>query len=88
MKNVRIYDRGEKAFDRYTAVYMDEPEAHGLYGARGMSENPFHPQGFGMYCAAMPGRHLGKRIKFEELPLKCQCVVLADLCLPQEGAAS
>jgi hypothetical protein len=32
MKNVRIYDRGEKAFDRYTAVYMDEPEAHGLYG--------------------------------------------------------
>lgn len=79
MKNVRIYDNGGKTFDRFTAVYMNQPESLGLYGARGMSENPFHPQGFGMYCSAMPGRHLGKRIAFEQLPPDCQRLVLTDM---------
>lgn len=79
MKNVKIYDNGGKTFDRYTAVYLDQPEAAGLYGARGMSEHPFYAQGFGMYCSAMPGKHLGKRIKFEELPADCQKLVKQDL---------
>jgi hypothetical protein len=79
MKNVWIYDNGGKTFDRYTAVYLLEREGPNLYGARGMSEHPFHPLGFGMYCSAMPGRHLGKRIKFEQLPPDCQRLVLSDL---------
>lgn len=80
MKNVRIYDNGGKTLDRYTAVYMNHPEyMAGSYAARGMSERPFHPQGFGQFCIAMPGRHLGKRIKFEELPKDCQKLVLQDL---------
>lgn len=78
MKNVRIYDNGGKTFDRYTAVYLDQPENRGLYAARGMSEYPFHPMGFGQYCAAMLGRHLGKRITFEDLPPDCQRLVLDD----------
>lgn len=77
LKHVRIYDNGGQTFDRYTAVYMNEPEGRGLYGARGMSENPF--EGFGQYCSATPGRHLGKRISFDALPAPCQKLVLSDL---------
>lgn len=80
MKNVKIYDNGGKTYCRYTAVYLDQPEnGAGLYGARGMSTHPFHPQGFGQFCSAMPGKHLGKRIKFEELPADCQKLVKQDL---------
>lgn len=81
--NIRCYDDGKSA-DRYTVVYMDEPEHKpGTFAARGMDERPFHPQGIGMYCTAMPGRHLGRRIKFEELPADCQQLVRQDLGLPQ-----
>jgi len=79
MNNVRIYDNGGKTFDRFTAVYMAHPENNGLFAARGMSENPFHPQGFGQFCSAMPGRHLGKRIAFEALPVDCQRLIDSDL---------
>lgn len=80
LKNVRIYDNGGKTIDRYTAVYMNQPENRpNTYAAVGMSAKPFHPQGFGMHCTAMPGRHLGKRIKFEQLPADCQKLILQDL---------
>jgi hypothetical protein len=79
LKTVRIYDNGGETFDRYTAVYMTEPEGRGLYGARGMSENPTHSQGFGQYCAAMPGRHLGRRISFSALPEPCRELVQRDI---------
>lgn len=79
-KNLRIYDNNGKTFDQYTAVYMDQPERQdGIYAARGMSEFPFDPQGFGIYCTAMPGRHLGKRIKFEDCPIDVQKCILQDL---------
>jgi len=79
LKNLRFYDNGGKTFDRYTVLYMDCAEGRGLYGARGMSANPFHPQGFGQSCAAMPGAHLGKRITFEALPHDCQRAIVQDL---------
>jgi hypothetical protein len=79
MKNVRIYDNGGKTLDRYTAVYTDMPEANGLFSARGMCSNPFSPQGIGCFTSASPGRHLGKRIKFEELPEQCKKLILSDL---------
>lgn len=77
---VRIYDNGGKTFDRYTSVYLQEPENRpNTFNARGMSERPFHPQGFGCSCSATPGRHLGKRIKLKDLPKDCQKLVLSDL---------
>lgn len=76
---VRIYDNGGETADRYAAVYMQKPEHGGLFAARSMSENPFHPQGVGTYCAATPGRHLGKRIAFADLPEPCRRLVLSDL---------
>lgn len=78
--NIRIYDNGGKTFDRYTAVFMDHPERqHGTFYALGMSDKPFNPQGFGQHCAAMPGRHLGRRIALEALPPDCQKAVRSEL---------
>ena len=80
ISKVRIYDAGDASWDRYTAVYLGLPEHRmGLYSARGMSEHPYHPQGFGQWTTAMPGRHLGKRIPFAALPVDCQSVVRSDM---------
>ena len=74
--NIRIYDNGGATADRYTCVFMDEPENDNCFMCLAMSEDPFHPCGIGMHCSGMPGRHLGKRIKFEDLSKECQnCIV-------------
>lgn len=79
-QKIQCYDNGGKTLDRYTVVYMDQPERQaGVFAARAMSEHPFHPQGFGQFTSARPGRHLGKRIKYVMLPLDCQKVVAQDL---------
>jgi len=79
-KQVRIYDNGGKTVDRYTVVYMEQPEhQHNTYSARGMCAHPFSPQGFGCSTVATPGRHLGKRIAFEALPADCQRLITQDL---------
>jgi hypothetical protein len=44
-----------------------------------MSTNPFDPQGFCQHGTAVPGKHLGKKIKFKDLPKDCQSVVEDDL---------
>lgn len=80
---IRCYDNGGKTADRYMVVYMDIYEGwklhRRLYGSRSMSDSPFHPQGVAIYGEAMLGKHLGKRIKFAELPPDCQKLVLLDL---------
>lgn len=79
MNNIKCYDNGGKTLDRYTVVYMDEPAGTVIFAARAMSSKPFHPRGFGQFVGATPGRHLGKKIKFEELPPDCQKLVMQDL---------
>ena len=77
---IRCYDNGGKTCDRYTVVYMAEPERQpNTFAALGMSAAPFHPQGFGQHCTAMPGKHLGRRILFSALPDDCQKLVIRDL---------
>jgi hypothetical protein len=77
---IKVYDNGGKTWDRFTVVYLDCPEnSPNTFAAVAMNERPFHPQGFGQHCSAMPGRHLGKRIRFEDLPEDCQKLVLRDL---------
>ena len=47
-----IYDNGGKTLDRYTVFYKPvEPlkDLRGWIGYRGMSEDPFAPNGFGIY---------------------------------------
>ncbi len=80
MKIKAIYDNGGETFDRYTVVYNALATGKpGVYEAVGMSEDPFHPQGFGQHCSAMLGKHLGKRITFKQLPKDCQKLVTQDL---------
>jgi hypothetical protein len=85
---VRCYDNGGKTCDRYTVVFS------GRYGHKtakdtwvlAMSENPFHPQGVGMHCPQPKGyrpdyptySHLGRKIKFEQLPEPCRRLVMSD----------
>lgn len=87
-QNIRVYDNGGKTCDRYTVVYMGESEAifekvgdrwkrNKFFFAVRMNETPF--QGRCQYCECLPGKHLGKRIKFKDLPADCQKIVLANL---------
>lgn len=92
---VRVYDNGGESWDRYTAIYTGRYRhlTGGSFWVRGMSEHPFHPQGFGQMgeydrqidtndsgFAPAIGRknHLGKRIRFEDLPEDAQRCVLMD----------
>lgn len=78
--NIKVYDNGGKSIDRYTVVFLDQPELKkGIYAALAMNAHPFDPQGFGQHTTAMVGRHLGKKITFEELPPDCQKLVRQDL---------
>lgn len=81
---IRAYDDGGKTLDRYTVVYLETAFIQPTTGRKvyefvGMSEDPFHPQGFGQHGECETGRHLGKRIRFADLPPACQRLVLSDL---------
>lgn len=75
---LRIYDNGGKTADRYTIVpprwagasHYDRRRA--LWEALASGSTPFHPQGFGQHTEAMPGPHLGRRIKWADLPADVQ----------------
>jgi hypothetical protein len=81
---IRCYDNGGKSFDRYTVVFTGRytHKTNHSFWYLGMSTNPFHPQGYGQHGESnfMPidrpkYSHLGKKIKFENLPEDCQkCV--------------
>ena len=94
---VRCYDFGnDDVTDRYTAVFTGNipDKTRGWFPYVGMSEHPFHPQGFGMH-GENPGNpvdaprgkwppeigrrcHLGTRIEFSALPPDCRKLVMDD----------
>lgn len=76
--DVKIYDNGGTTFDRYTAVYpWSKNFRNGFVTMRGMSENPFHPQGFGQLCEGTDGPHLGRRVNYVDLPdMVAHCIKL------------
>jgi hypothetical protein len=82
---LRIWDCGSKVLDRYTILpprwAKDYQERSGLWSGVGASDNPFCPQGFGMWVTAMPGNHLGKRIHWDDLPSAVQA--LANEAFPE-----
>jgi hypothetical protein len=76
---IACYDNDGKSADRFTVIYLDEPErAANTFAAVGMNAEPFHPQGIGQHGSAMPGRHLGRRIALADLPADCQKLVQQD----------
>ena len=76
---VRVYDNGGATLDRFTAVYIGQPCGGGLFEARGLSDNPFHPQGFSQFTAAADGPHLGKRVPLNALPADVKRAIYLDL---------
>lgn len=69
---VRVYDIGDGIVDRYTIICVSDKDkdSSGLvhYPMFACSENPFHPQGIGIYVGDYyPYRrhsyNLGKRVK-------------------------
>jgi hypothetical protein len=92
-KYVRCYDQPESG-DRYTVCFVGRVRHKcGAFPYLGMSANPFHPQGIGQHgesdklidvnahgFAPAIGRknHLGRRIRFDELPEDCRRLVLSD----------
>ena len=80
---IQAFDNGGKTLDRYTIIFSDDPAFEetraGYSPGLGASERPFHPQGFGQHIEAMPGRHLGKRIPFFDLPAEVRRFVACEL---------
>jgi hypothetical protein len=84
-----IYDNKQYG-DRYTVIYR-EPVVGTTYadmvlGYRGMSENPFHPQGVGLYgelqaheAAGFRYRNRNHACKWTDLPEKVRQCVMQDL---------
>ena len=75
----RYFDNGGRTMDRYSVWEGD--------GYLGMSEHPFHPQGFGQHCEGMHPDYLlserddnplGREITFSDLPPDCQKAVMQD----------
>ncbi len=92
-KMVRCYDNGNgpnPTFDRFTVVYTGNYKKN--MGQRGkcfeyvgMSSHPFDPQGFGQHgeTQGLPADrptygHIGKKIKFADLPEDCRKLVIQD----------
>jgi len=83
-RKIRIYDNGGETFDRYTVIFTGNYKGRNGCDYIGMSENPYHPQGFGQHgwdqnmidCPKYS--HLGKKIGFQELPPDCQRAVIDD----------
>lgn len=79
-QRIRCHDNGGETIDRYTVVYLNQPEHQvNTFTCLAMNAAPFHPQGFGQHSSAMLGRHLGKRIAFTDLPADCQKLVNRNL---------
>lgn len=78
-QRVRCYDNGGETFDRYSAVYLDQPYNNRdkrLFMGISMNSEPF--TGIGCHDAIIPGKHLGKRVAFDKLPPKCQQAIRQD----------
>jgi hypothetical protein len=79
-QRIKCYVKGLTKFaDPYTVVFMDQlDERTGNYFSRGMSARPTHPQGVGMAGECRPGPHLGRKIRFKDLPEECRKVIKRD----------
>jgi hypothetical protein len=84
---VRCYDFGEKTVDRFTIVYTGRYKTgdRKSYLYLGCSVDPFHPCGVGVHNESQYGPvdrpsygHLGKPVKFVDLPERVRQLVLSD----------
>lgn len=89
---IRCYDNQGKTADRYTVVFTGNyKKTDRWFDDVIMSGAPFHPQGICMHgqtqyqpCDRPTYSHLGKKIKFSDLPEDCQTVIMRDYVLTWE----
>ena len=69
-----IYDNGGESFDRYTVVLKTNNLHFAPFNldCLALSENPDSPSGFSQYSTCVDGAHLGKVIKWADMPLNLQ----------------
>lgn len=79
-KILSIHDKPEFV-DRYTIV-LDEQWKHDdrkLLSMLAINECPFSPNlGFFQHVSGVRGRHLGKKIRFEDLPFDTQKAIVLE----------
>ena len=83
---IRCYDSGDNSFlDRYTVVYTGRytDKTNGNFWYVGMSQNPFIGIGSHGESKYKPidrptYKHLGKKIKFDDLTEDCKKLVMSD----------
>lgn len=82
-KVCRIFDNGGTSIDRYTIALKGYRWVLGMvYPYLASSANPFHPQGFGQHGGSrefLNGKHLGKRVEFDSLPVDVQTFILDNI---------
>jgi len=83
-KVCRIFDNGGTSIDRYTIAFKacKVNNIFTIYPYLASSANPFHPQGFGQHGESrefLNGKHLGKRVAFDSLPVDVQKFVLNNI---------
>jgi len=76
-KILSIHDNPDFAIDRYTVVLNEVDRIVGngvkLYTMIAMNESPLSPnKGVYQHTCGQRGKHLGKCIKFKDLPKDCQ----------------
>ena len=80
----RIFDNGGQSIDRYTVAFRGYrvPGYGMVYPYLASSSHPFHPQGFGQHGESrefLTGKHLGKRVAFDTLPVDVQTFILDNI---------
>ena len=83
-KVCHIFDIGGASVDRYTIAFKGyRVEGWGMvYPYLASSSHPFHPQGFGQHGESrefLTGKHLGKRVAFDTLPVDVQTFILDNI---------
>ena len=83
-RRIKCYmQKRRKTYDYITVVYTHASKVGFPVGTvlyRGMSEDPYHPLGFGQWGEHRHGSFTpgGSRVSFSELPKNCQDLALRD----------
>lgn len=77
----RIYDNRGKTLDRYTIAFRAVFNRGRKYWPfLGCNKEPFHGIGYhGGSDAFLTGKHLGKRVRFEDVPEQVQQFIMQNL---------
>ena len=69
-----IWDNGGETIDRFSIVLNEDYHSYPseMFGCLGLSINPTYPLGFSQFCGAMEGEHLGRKLNWDDLPIKIQ----------------